>query len=108
MGGMGTYYLGSKYNDIWAGLAPISGLGGIADAAAAERYKAIPMLMIHGEKARLFQRPSPGAPRCFCRRSAHEFWVRRGAQHMEKPFLFFSMLSKRTTGGFSVPPGVAF
>src|SRR5688500_14717453 len=35
MGGGGTYYLGGKYNDVWAGLAPIAGLGGIADAAAA-------------------------------------------------------------------------
>src|SRR5215213_6527556 len=30
MGGAGTYYLGAKYKDIWAGLAPIAGLGGIA------------------------------------------------------------------------------
>jgi poly(3-hydroxybutyrate) depolymerase len=50
MGGGGTYYLGGKYNDIWAGLAPISGAGGIRDAAAAERYKAIPMLIMHGDK----------------------------------------------------------
>ena len=52
MGGLGTYYLGGKYNTIWAGLAPISGLGGIADATAAERYKAIPMLLHHHPNAR--------------------------------------------------------
>ena len=34
MGGAGTYYLGGKYNDIWAGLAPISGAGGIAEGTA--------------------------------------------------------------------------
>ncbi len=50
LGGAGTYYLGGKYNDIWAGLAPISGAGGIADAAAAEKYKSIPMLIMHGNK----------------------------------------------------------
>jgi len=27
----------------------------------------------------------------------HEFWIRRGAAQMEKVFLFFSLLSKRTT-----------
>jgi hypothetical protein len=29
----------------------------------------------------------------------HEFWIRRGAEYMEKIFLFFSMLSKRSTVG---------
>ena len=27
----------------------------------------------------------------------HEFWIRRGAENMEKVFLFFSTVSKRTT-----------
>jgi dipeptidyl aminopeptidase/acylaminoacyl peptidase len=27
----------------------------------------------------------------------HEFWIRRGAPQMEKVFLFFSLVSKRTT-----------
>src|SRR4029077_1896223 len=49
MGGAGTYYLGGKYNDIWAGLAPISGAGGIADGTA-ERYKSLPTLIMHGAK----------------------------------------------------------
>jgi hypothetical protein len=29
----------------------------------------------------------------------HEFWIRRGADHMEKVFLFFSMVSRRTNVG---------
>ena len=115
MGGLGTYYLGGKYNDIWAGLAPISGLGGIADAAAAERYKAIPMLLMHGAKDSIIP-PSVsrrstmflqavGAPHVYIEFPGmdHEFWIRRGAEHMEKPFLFFSMLSKRTNVGFITP-----
>ena len=115
MGGLGTYYLGGKYNNIWAGLAPISGLGGIADAAAAARYKAIPMLLIHGEKDSIIP-PSVsrrsvmflqtvGAPHVYLEFPGmdHEFWIRRGAEHMEKPFLFFSMLSKRTNVGFITP-----
>ena len=49
MGGAGTYYLGGKYNDIWAGLAAISGAGGIADGAA-DRYRAVSTLIMHGAK----------------------------------------------------------
>jgi poly(3-hydroxybutyrate) depolymerase len=115
MGGLGTYYLGGKYNNIWAGLAPISGLGGISDATAAERYKAIPMLLIHGEKDSIIP-PSVsrrsvmflqavGAPHVYMEFPGmdHEFWIRRGADHMEKVFLFFSMLSKKTNPGFITP-----
>src|SRR4051812_7790371 len=50
MGGAGTFHLGAKYPDIWAGIAPISGAGGIADAAAAERYRSFATLLMHGEK----------------------------------------------------------
>ncbi|HVV46487.1 MAG TPA: hypothetical protein VHC72_14840, partial [Bryobacteraceae bacterium] len=49
LGGWGTYFLGQKYNDIWAGLAPISGAFGIPEGTA-ERYKSIPMLIMHGAK----------------------------------------------------------
>ena len=108
MGGAGTYYLGGKYNDIWAGLASIAGAGGIADGAA-ERYKSLPTLIMHGAKDSI-------VPPATSRRAAaalqavgaphihlevpdmdHEFWIRRGAAHMEKMFLFFSLVSKRTT-----------
>ncbi len=115
LGGLGTYYLGGKYNDIWAGLAPISGAGGIADAAAAERYKAIPMLIIHGDKDSIvpvvtsrrsvLALQAVGAPQVYLEFPGmdHEFWIRRGSDHMEKVFLFFSMLSKRTNVGFITP-----
>ena len=112
LGGAGTYYLGGKYNDIWAGLAPISGAGGIADAAAAERYKAIPMLIMHGNRDSIvpvatsrravLALQAVGAPHIYLEfpEMDHEFWIRRGASHMEKVFLFFGMLSKRTNPGF--------
>jgi predicted esterase len=112
LGGAGTYYLGGKYNDIWAGLAPISGANGIADAAAAARYKAIPMLIMHGEKDSIvpvvtsrrsvLALQTVGAPHVYLEFPGmdHEFWIRRGAEHMEKVFLFFSMLSKQTNVGF--------
>ena len=115
LGGAGTYFLGGKYNDIWAGLAPISGANGIADAAAAEKYKAIPMLIMHGNKDSIvpvatsrrsvLALQAVGAPHLYLELPGmdHEFWIRRGADHMEKIFLFFSMLSKRTNPGFVTP-----
>jgi pimeloyl-ACP methyl ester carboxylesterase len=108
MGGAGTYYLGGKYNDIWAGLAPISGAGGIADGAA-ERYKALPMLIMHGAKDSIVSPATSrravaalqavGAPHIYLEfpDQDHEFWIRRGAAQMEKVFLFFNLVSKRTT-----------
>jgi dienelactone hydrolase len=108
MGGAGTYYLGGKYADIWAGIAPISGAGGIADAAAAEKYKSLPMLIMHGEKDSIVQ-PSTSRRSVAALQAVgaqflylefpgkdHEFWIRRGAENMEKVFLFFSTVSKRT------------
>jgi predicted esterase len=115
MGGAGTYHLGGKYNDIWAGIAPIAGAGGIADAAAAERYRSFATLLMHGEKdsivsangsrraAMLLQ--GAGAQHLYLEFPGkdHEFWIRRGAEHMEKVFLFFSTVSKRTNRGFLTP-----
>jgi dienelactone hydrolase len=108
MGGAGTYYLGGKYNDIWAGIAPISAAGGIADAAAAERYRSFVTLLMHGEKdsivsvngshraATLLQ--GAGAQYIYLEFPGkdHEFWIRRGAGNMEKVFLFFGTVSKQT------------
>jgi pimeloyl-ACP methyl ester carboxylesterase len=108
MGGAGTYYLGGKYNDIWAGLAPISGAGGIAEGAA-DRYKSLPMLIMHGAKDSIVPPATSrravaalqavGAPYVYLEfpDKDHEFWIRRGAPQMEKVFLFFSLVSKRTT-----------
>lgn len=115
MGGAGTYHLGAKYNDIWAGIAPIAAAGGIADATAAERYRSFVTLLMHGEKdsivsangsrraAALLQ--GAGAQHIYLEFPGkdHEFWIRRGAEHLEKIFFFFSTVSKRTHKGFIVP-----
>jgi dienelactone hydrolase len=108
MGGAGTYYLGGKYHEIWAALAPISGAGGIADGIA-ERYKSLPMLIMHGAKDSIVPAANSrrvvaalqgaGAPHIYLEfpDKDHEFWIRRGAAQMEKVFLFFNLVSKRTT-----------
>lgn len=115
MGGAGTYHLGGKYNDIWAGIAPISAAGGIADATAAERFRSFATLLMHGEKdsivrvdgsrraAMLLQ--GAGAQHVYLEFPGkdHEFWIRRGEENMEKVFLFFATVSKRTNKGFMTP-----
>ena len=108
MGGAGTYYLGGKYNDIWAGLAALSGAGGIADGTA-ERYRSLPTLIMHGAKDSIVPAATShravaalravGAPCMYLEfpDKDHEFWIRRGAAQMEKVFFFFNLVSKRTT-----------
>lgn len=111
MGGAGTYYLGAQHNDIWAALAPISGAGAPTTLEAVEPYRALPMLIMHGEMDSI-------VPVAASRRAAlllqeigsqhlylefpgkdHEFWIRRGADKIEKVFQFFSVVSKRTNPG---------
>jgi predicted esterase len=46
MGAIGTWALGSKYPDIWAAMVPFSGVG---SPALAERMKAIPQFVVHGD-----------------------------------------------------------
>ena len=99
---------GGKYNDVWAGLAPISGAGGIADGTA-ERCRSLPTLIMHGAKDSIVPAATSrravaalaavGAPQIYLEfpDKDHEFWIRRGAAQMEKVFQFFSLLSKRTT-----------
>jgi pimeloyl-ACP methyl ester carboxylesterase len=108
MGGAGTYHLGGKYNDIWAGIAPIAAAGGIGDAAAAERYRSFATLLMHGEKDSIVSVEGSRRAAALLRGAGaehlylefpgkdHEFWIRRGAENMEKVFLFFSTVSKRT------------
>ncbi|MGY8798795.1 MAG: carboxylesterase family protein [Longimicrobiales bacterium] len=112
MGGGGTYHLGGKYNNIWAGLAPLAGAGGIRDAETAERFRGLPMLIMHGEfdsivsaagsRRSVMWLQSVGAQYLYIEVPGvdHEFWIRRGAENMEKVFLFFDTVSKRTNIGF--------
>jgi poly(3-hydroxybutyrate) depolymerase len=46
MGAIGTWHLAAKYPDTWAALGPFSGTG---SPASAERMKAIPQIVVHGD-----------------------------------------------------------
>lgn len=112
MGGGGAYHLGGKYNDVWAGVVPLAGAGGIRDSETAARFKSLPMLIMHGEldsivpaagsRRSVLWLQSVGAPHVYLEFPGedHEFWIRRGAENMEKVFLFFDTVSRRTNIGF--------
>jgi poly(3-hydroxybutyrate) depolymerase len=46
MGAIGTWHLGAKYNDIWAALGTIAGLG---NPQTVERMRHIPQFVVHGD-----------------------------------------------------------
>jgi len=46
MGAIGTWYLGAKYPDLWAGLGPFSGAG---NPGAVAGMKGIPQIVVHGD-----------------------------------------------------------
>jgi predicted peptidase len=48
MGGAGTYHLGTKYSEIWAGLGPIAAASG--QPKNVDKLKNIPVIVIHGDK----------------------------------------------------------
>lgn len=112
MGGAGTWYLGAKYNDLWAAIAPIAGAGGIRDRETAEHFRSLPTLVMHGEldsivpaagsRRSVWWLQSVGAPHLYLEFPGmdHEFWIRRGAEHMEKVFLFFDTVSRASSVGF--------
>jgi poly(3-hydroxybutyrate) depolymerase len=115
MGGGGTYYLGSKYADIWAGLAPISGAGGINTLEAAQAYKGVPILISHGEKDSIVSADTSRRASMYLQQAGaqhlyvqvpgadHEFWIRRGAENMKRIFMFFNTVSKATNVGLITP-----
>lgn len=115
MGGGGTYHLGGAYNDIWAGLAPISGAGGIPTEEAAKAYAGIPMLIYHGEKDSIVAPATSrraamnlqaiGSQHLYVQMPGadHEFWIRRGAENMKRVFMFFNTVSKDTNLGPITP-----
>lgn len=46
MGAIGTWAIAAKYPDVWAAIAPFAGMG---SPASAERMRAIPQFVVHGD-----------------------------------------------------------
>ena len=111
MGGAGTYYLASRYPDIWAGLAAVAGGSMNADYVDAEAIRHIPFLVIQGSDDRVV--PTPGVRASVARMSElgmrhlyieipggdHSLFISRNPKVVEHLFSFFNLVSKTTRAG---------
>ena len=108
MGGAGTYYLGRGVQRHLGRTRPTlrrwghrrRRRGAVQVTAGARHARREGLDCASGEFAP--GRGRAAGRRCTPHRSQipekdHEFWIRRGAAQMEKVFLFFSLVSKRTT-----------
>lgn len=101
MGGAGTYHLGAKYADTWAGLAPIAAATG--QPKNVDKLKTIPVIVVHGDKDTVVNVSS--ARRCVEKlkeqKIVHEYVEFAGGGHgdviskgMPKVFEFFEKQHK--------------
>jgi predicted peptidase len=101
MGGAGTYHLGAKYPEIWAGLGPIAAASGAPKNA--DKLKNIPVIVVHGDKDTAV--PVASARRCVDtlkeHKIVHEYLEIAGGGHgdvigtgMPKIFEFFEKHKK--------------
>jgi poly(3-hydroxybutyrate) depolymerase len=107
MGGGGTLYLGTKYSDVWAGLAPIAPAA-FGTPTGLEKLKTIPVIVVQGDQDTLVR---PEGTRRWVERMkelnlTHEYLEIAGAGHgdviskgMPKIFEFFEKQQKREDKG---------
>lgn len=104
MGGAGTYHLGAKYAELWAGLAPIAAAAG--PPRDPDRFKSIPVIVVHGDNDTTVS--VEGARRCVDvlkeHKIEHEYLEIPGAGHgdvvgkgMPAIFAFFEKHAGRTS-----------
>ena len=111
MGGAGTYYLGSRYPDIWAGLAAVAGGSMISGYVDEEAIRHIPFLVIQGSDDRTV--PAAGARESVARMRElgmqhlyieipggdHSLFISRNPEVVGHLFSFFDLVSKKTQAG---------
>ena len=111
MGGAGTYYLASRYPDIWAGLAAVAGGSMTADYVDADAIRHIPFLVIQGSEDRVV--PAARARESVARMRElgmqhlyieipggdHSLFISRDPEVVEHLFSFFNLVSKKTQAG---------
>ena len=108
MGGSGTYYIASRYPDIWAGLAAVAGGSMTRDFVDEEAIRHIPFLVIQGSDDQTVpaerSRESVGRMRELGMQHVyieipggdHSLFVSRNPGVVEKLFSFFNLVSKDT------------
>ena len=108
MGGAGTYYLASRYPDVWAGLAAVAGGSMNAGYVDAEAIRHIPFLVIQGSEDRVV--PASGARESVAKMKAlgmqhlyieipggdHSLFISRDPGVVGHLFSFFNLVSKKT------------
>ena len=111
MGGAGTYYLASRYPDIWAGLAAVAGGSMTADYVDADAIRHIPFLVIQGSEDRVV--PAARARESVARMRElgmqhlyieipggdHSLFISRDPEVVGHLFSFFNLVSKKTQAG---------
>ena len=111
MGGAGTYYLASRYPDIWAGLAAVAGGSMTADYVDADAIRHIPFLVIQGSEDRVV--PAARARESVAKMRElgmqhlyieipggdHSLFISRNPEVVEHMFSFFNLVSKKTQAG---------
>jgi poly(3-hydroxybutyrate) depolymerase len=107
MGGAGTWHLGTKYPDLWAGLAPIAPAA-FGQPTGLDKLKNIPVILVQGDKDTLVR---PEGTRRWAEKMkelnlTHEYVEIEGAGHgdvisrgMPKVFAFFEKQHKENGKG---------
>ena len=108
MGGAGTYYLASRYPDIWAGLAAVAGGSMTADYVDADAIRHLPFLVIQGSEDRVV--PAARARESVAKMRElgmqhlyieipggdHSLFISRDPEVVGHLFSFFNLVSKKT------------
>ncbi len=108
MGGAGTYYLASRYPDVWAGLAAVAGGSMNAGYVDAEAIRHIPFLVIQGSDDRVV--PTTGVRESVAKMRElgmqhlyieipggdHSLFISRDPEVVGHLFSFFDLVSKKT------------
>lgn len=117
MGGSGTYYIASRYPDIWAGLAAVAGGRMSSDYVDEEAIRHIPFLVIQGSDDQTV--PASRARGSVARMRElgmqhvyieipggdHSLFISRNPKVVENLFSFFNLVSKKTAEAKSTEEG---
>ncbi|MYD71747.1 MAG: prolyl oligopeptidase family serine peptidase [Acidobacteria bacterium] len=111
MGGAGTYYLASRYPDLWAGLAAVAGGSMNADYVDANAIRHLPFLVLQGSDDRVV--PTAGVRESVAKMRElgmqhvyieipggdHSLFISRNPEVVGHLFSFFNLVSKKTQVG---------
>jgi dipeptidyl aminopeptidase/acylaminoacyl peptidase len=117
MGGSGTYYIASRYPDIWAGLAAVAGGRMSSDYVDEQAIRHIPFLVIQGSDDQTVPASNSRGSVARMRELGmqhlyieipggdHSLFISRNPNVVENLFSFFDLVSKKTTEAKSTEEG---